>query len=150
MLTAAPEPWSSSITASMTTTEPKDESQPQGDEHVGGGATQDMPGVGDEAFVTGDSSIIARKGDKLIRVMYMTCSGAARRPSCLWCKSSPLHCEMALKSLAPVRANCSHKTVIVAGKGSSEMFGGLRVDVNFERCPGLRMVVRICKEAKRK
>jgi zinc-ribbon domain len=41
--------------------------------HVGGGSTQDLPGVGDEAFVTGDSSIFARKGDKLIRVMYMTC-----------------------------------------------------------------------------
>lgn len=41
--------------------------------YVGGGSTQDMPGVADEAFVTGDSSIIARKGDKLIRVMYMTC-----------------------------------------------------------------------------
>jgi hypothetical protein len=41
--------------------------------HVGGASTQDMPGVADEAFVTGDSSIIARKGDKLIRVMYMTC-----------------------------------------------------------------------------
>jgi hypothetical protein len=42
-------------------------------QHVGGASVQDMPGVADEAFVTGDSSIIARKGDKLIRVMYMTC-----------------------------------------------------------------------------
>ena len=41
--------------------------------YVGGASTQDMPEIGDEAFVTGDSSIIARKGDKLIRVMYMTC-----------------------------------------------------------------------------
>ncbi len=41
--------------------------------YVGGAATQDMPDIADEAFVTGDSSIIARKGDKLIRVMYMTC-----------------------------------------------------------------------------
>ena len=41
--------------------------------YVGGGSTQDMPDLADEAFVTGDSSIIARKGDKLIRVMYMTC-----------------------------------------------------------------------------
>ncbi len=41
--------------------------------HVGGPAVQDMPDIADEAFVTGDSSIIARKGDKLIRVMYMTC-----------------------------------------------------------------------------
>jgi hypothetical protein len=42
-------------------------------QHIGGPAVQDMPGVGDEAFITGDSSIIARKGDKLIRVTYMTC-----------------------------------------------------------------------------
>jgi hypothetical protein len=42
-------------------------------QHVGGASVQDMPGVADEAFVTGDSSIIARKGNKLIRVMYMTC-----------------------------------------------------------------------------
>jgi hypothetical protein len=41
--------------------------------HVGGPAVQDMPDIADEAFVTGDSSIIARKGNKLIRVMYMTC-----------------------------------------------------------------------------
>jgi zinc-ribbon domain len=41
--------------------------------YVGGASTQDMPDLADEAFVTGDSSIIARKGDKLIRVMYMTC-----------------------------------------------------------------------------
>ncbi|HEY2819908.1 MAG TPA: hypothetical protein VGJ06_02605 [Candidatus Acidoferrum sp.] len=42
-------------------------------QRVGGATTQDLPGVADEAFVSGDSSIIARKGDKLIRVMYMTC-----------------------------------------------------------------------------
>ncbi len=42
-------------------------------QHVGGATVQDLPGIGDEAFVTGDSSIMARKGDKLIRVMYMTC-----------------------------------------------------------------------------
>jgi zinc-ribbon domain len=42
-------------------------------QHVGGATVQDMPSVADEAFVTGDSGIIARKGDKLIRVMYMTC-----------------------------------------------------------------------------
>jgi hypothetical protein len=40
---------------------------------VGGAAVTDLDGVGDEAFVTGDSSIIARKGNKLIRIMYMTC-----------------------------------------------------------------------------
>jgi zinc-ribbon domain len=42
-------------------------------QQVGGATTQDLPGVADEAFVTGDSGIIARKGDKLIRVMYPTC-----------------------------------------------------------------------------
>lgn len=42
-------------------------------QRVGGATTQDLPDIADEAFVTGDSSIIARKGDKLIRVMYMTC-----------------------------------------------------------------------------
>jgi hypothetical protein len=40
---------------------------------VGGAAVTDLDGVGDEAFVTGDSSVIARKGHKLIRIMYMTC-----------------------------------------------------------------------------
>jgi hypothetical protein len=40
---------------------------------VAGGAVQDMPDLADEAFVTGDSSITARKGKTLIRVMYMTC-----------------------------------------------------------------------------
>jgi zinc-ribbon domain len=41
--------------------------------HVGGATVQDMPDIADEAFVTADASIIARKGDKLIRVMYMSC-----------------------------------------------------------------------------
>jgi hypothetical protein len=40
---------------------------------VGGATLTDLNGVGDEAFVTADSSIIARKGNKLIRIMYMTC-----------------------------------------------------------------------------
>jgi hypothetical protein len=40
---------------------------------VGGDAVTDLDGIGDEALVTGDSSIIARKGNKLIRIMYMTC-----------------------------------------------------------------------------
>jgi hypothetical protein len=40
---------------------------------VAGGAVQDIPDLADEAFVTGDSSITARKGKTLIRVMYMTC-----------------------------------------------------------------------------
>ena len=42
-------------------------------QHVGGPAVQDMQDIADEAFVTGDSSIIARKGNMLIRVMYMSC-----------------------------------------------------------------------------
>jgi hypothetical protein len=42
-------------------------------QHVGGPATTDLPGVGDDAFVTADSSLMARKGNKLIRIMYMTC-----------------------------------------------------------------------------
>jgi hypothetical protein len=42
-------------------------------QHVGGPATTDLSGIGDEAFVTADSSIMARKGNKLIRIMYMTC-----------------------------------------------------------------------------
>jgi hypothetical protein len=42
-------------------------------QYVGGATTQDLPGLADEAFVTGDSSIMARKGNTLIRVMYMTC-----------------------------------------------------------------------------
>ena len=41
--------------------------------HVAGGAVQDLPDLADEAFVTGDSSIMARKGKTLIRMMYMTC-----------------------------------------------------------------------------
>jgi hypothetical protein len=40
---------------------------------LGPGGASDLPGLADEAFVTGESTIIARKGDKLIRVMYMTC-----------------------------------------------------------------------------
>jgi len=58
---------------------------------------------------------------------------------------------MAMKSVPPLREDCSHQTSIVVGKGTSEMTGALRVDVDFERCPcGLRLVVRICKEATRK
>jgi hypothetical protein len=45
----------------------------KGMQYVGGGSTQDMPDLADEAFVTGDASIMARKGNTLIRVMYMTC-----------------------------------------------------------------------------
>jgi zinc-ribbon domain len=41
--------------------------------YVGGGSTQDMPDIADEAFVTGDASIMARKGNTMIRVMYMSC-----------------------------------------------------------------------------
>lgn len=37
------------------------------------GETQDLPGIGDQAFVSGDSMILVRKGNKLVRIMYLTC-----------------------------------------------------------------------------
>ncbi len=37
------------------------------------GETQDLPGIGDQAFVSGDSMIMVRKGNKLVRIMYLTC-----------------------------------------------------------------------------
>jgi hypothetical protein len=45
----------------------------KGMKSFGGATVTDLDGVGDEAFVTADSSIIARKGNKQIRIMYMTC-----------------------------------------------------------------------------
>jgi hypothetical protein len=42
-------------------------------QRVGGPTTADLSDVGDEAFVAADSSIMVRKGNKLIRIMYMTC-----------------------------------------------------------------------------
>jgi len=37
------------------------------------GDTQDLPGIGDQAFVSGDGMIMVRKGDKLVRIWYLTC-----------------------------------------------------------------------------
>ncbi len=42
-------------------------------QRVGGPTTTDLSGVGDDAFVTADSSLMFRKGNHLIRIMYMTC-----------------------------------------------------------------------------
>jgi zinc-ribbon domain len=41
--------------------------------HIGGEVTDDLDGIGDEAFVTGDSVLMFRKGNKMVRVMYMNC-----------------------------------------------------------------------------
>jgi hypothetical protein len=38
-----------------------------------GPGSEHLTGIGDEAFVAGDSMIMVRKGDNLIRIMYMTC-----------------------------------------------------------------------------
>ncbi len=38
-----------------------------------GGASQSLPGIGDEAFDVGNAMIMVRKGNKLIRMMYSTC-----------------------------------------------------------------------------
>lgn len=37
------------------------------------GDTKGLPGIGDQAFVTADGMILARKGDKLVRIIYLTC-----------------------------------------------------------------------------
>ncbi len=37
------------------------------------GDTQGLPGIGDQAFVSGDGMIMVRKGNKLVRIMYLTC-----------------------------------------------------------------------------
>ena len=37
------------------------------------GETQDLSGIGDQAFVSGDSMIMVRKGNKLVRIWYLTC-----------------------------------------------------------------------------
>jgi hypothetical protein len=37
------------------------------------GDTQGLPGIGDQAFVSADGMIMLRKGDKLVRIMYLTC-----------------------------------------------------------------------------
>jgi hypothetical protein len=40
---------------------------------LGSTAQQPLDGIGDEAFAEADSMIMVRKGDKLIRIMYMSC-----------------------------------------------------------------------------
>jgi hypothetical protein len=37
------------------------------------GELQDLPGIGDEAFVSADGIMMLRKGNKMVRVMYITC-----------------------------------------------------------------------------
>jgi len=37
------------------------------------GGTQDLPGIGDQAFVSADGMIMLRKGNKLVRIMYLIC-----------------------------------------------------------------------------
>jgi hypothetical protein len=37
------------------------------------GDTQGLPGIGDQAFVTADGMILVRKGNKLVRIIYLTC-----------------------------------------------------------------------------
>lgn len=37
------------------------------------GDTQGLPGIGDQAFVTADGMIMVRKGNKLVRIVYLTC-----------------------------------------------------------------------------
>jgi len=41
--------------------------------NLGGGKTGQDLQIGDEAFVSSDSMIMIRKGDKIVRIMYMTC-----------------------------------------------------------------------------
>ena len=40
---------------------------------LGTAAQQPLEGIGDEAFAEADSMMMVRKGDKLIRIMYMSC-----------------------------------------------------------------------------
>ena len=37
------------------------------------GDMQDLPGIGDQAFASGGGMIMFRKGNKLVRIMYLTC-----------------------------------------------------------------------------
>lgn len=37
------------------------------------GDTQGLPGIGDQAFVAADGMIMVRKGNRLVRIMYLTC-----------------------------------------------------------------------------
>ena len=40
---------------------------------LGPTGADDLKGIGDQAFVSSDGMNMARKGDKLIRVMYISC-----------------------------------------------------------------------------
>jgi hypothetical protein len=37
------------------------------------GDTEGLPGIGDQAFVSADGMIMVRKGNKLVRIMFLTC-----------------------------------------------------------------------------
>jgi hypothetical protein len=37
------------------------------------GDQQDLPGIGDQAFASSDGMIMVRKGNRLVRIMYLTC-----------------------------------------------------------------------------
>jgi hypothetical protein len=37
------------------------------------GDQQSLPGIGDQAFTSSDGMIMVRKGNKLLRIMYVTC-----------------------------------------------------------------------------
>jgi hypothetical protein len=38
-----------------------------------GPSATDLPGIGDEAFDIAGASMMFRKGDKMVRIMYSTC-----------------------------------------------------------------------------
>jgi hypothetical protein len=46
------------------------------------GSTENIPGIGDQAFITADSMMMVRKGKNLVRIMFMTCpcNGEAIKP----------------------------------------------------------------------
>jgi len=37
------------------------------------GDTRSLPGIGDQAFVSGDGMIMVRKGKNLVRIMFVSC-----------------------------------------------------------------------------
>jgi hypothetical protein len=42
-------------------------------QHIGGGASGDLTGIGDEAYVAGGSMLMVRKGNTMVRFMYTSC-----------------------------------------------------------------------------
>lgn len=46
------------------------------------GSNENIPGIGDEAFITADSMMMVHKGKNLVRIMFMTCpcNGEAIKP----------------------------------------------------------------------